>query len=200
MNKIKGYKIRLRRSEILRSLKHMDGKTASNAVIEDTIQEQIENAYSLIDPAVVYKTYSATSADYTMNRDMMILDSKQIKDMLRRSAAFTVMAVTIGPQLEEEVSRLKEKDLAGAYVLDAAGSEAVEQAVNFVSKLINEEAQKQDCVLKNRFSPGYGDWPLQASRRMMELIDFSRIKLTLTPDNILIPRKSVTALQAWKTK
>jgi hypothetical protein len=82
-------------------------------------------------------------------------------------------------------------------VLDAVGSEAAEQSMNLISKILREEASKQDCYLANRLSPGFGDWPLEASRTVLNHIDGDKIDIVLSDNGILIPRKSITAIQAW---
>ena len=49
--------------------------------------------------------------------------------------------------------------------------------------------------LVTRYSPGYGDLPLSIQRPLLDLLNAQRaIGLTLTPTNLMVPRKSVTAV------
>ena len=52
-----------------------------------------------------------------------------------------------------------------------------------------------DRFLTDRFSPGYGDFPMESSKDLVGLLDAGRrIGLTVSQSGILIPRKSVTAV------
>jgi hypothetical protein len=197
MNKIRGFKIRLRKREILRTLRYDGRYTEIGPDIELLIQNQIENAYSLIHPSVVYITFFNKDDEFDDIKKTIVKGSKQVEDLLKKAEAFTLMAVTIGPDLEREVDNIKESDLTAAYVLDTAGSEAVEQSANFVSKILKNEASTQECSLSMRFSPGYGDWPVEASNDVFKYVDASKIDMSLSRSGILVPRKSITAVQAW---
>lgn len=197
MNKVRGFKIRLRKREILKTLRYDTRYTSIDRDLEKLIQQQIENAYTLIHPSVIYETFPNTSDRFETTKNEILLGSRKLEELLEKPCAFTLMAVTIGKELENEVNRIKNKDLTGAFVLDAAGSEATEQSANFISKILREEASKQECYLSTRFSPGYGDWPVEASKKIFEFIDAKRIDLRLNPEGILIPRKSTTAVQTW---
>lgn len=52
----------------------------------------------------------------------------------------------------------------------------------------------QGLVRRWRFSPGYGDWPLDSQAEMLRLATASQIGLNLTSSLMLTPRKSVTAI------
>ena len=46
--------------------------------------------------------------------------------------------------------------------------------------------------ITNRYSPGYGDLPIEAIRQLINLLGAqNKIGLTITSNNIMIPRKSV---------
>ena len=50
-----------------------------------------------------------------------------------------------------------------------------------------------------RFSPGYGEWPLKAQEKLLPLVEADKIGVTLTDTDIMIPRKSVSAIIGWRT-
>ena len=52
----------------------------------------------------------------------------------------------------------------------------------------------QGLVRRWRFSPGYGDWPIQAQPEMLRLAKAHEIGISLTSSLMLTPRKSVTAI------
>ena len=49
--------------------------------------------------------------------------------------------------------------------------------------------------MTSRFSPGYGDYPLEYQQNVIQYVDGPRkIGLNVTENHLMIPRKSVTAL------
>ena len=45
-----------------------------------------------------------------------------------------------------------------------------------------------------RFSPGYGDWPLEQQPEMVRLAESEKIGVHLSDASMLVPRKSITAI------
>lgn len=198
-NKVIGFRIRLRKNYILRTLKYRQDITRRYAAAERMIQEAVEEAYALITPSVIFTTFFEEAEDFKGIQADLTLGSASIKNTLRKASAFTLMAATIGPELEKRVSQLKESDLTGAFLLDAAGSEAAEQCANFVSRILKDEAKKRDSNLERRSSPGYADWPVEASKRILEYLPFEKIGVSITASGNMTPRKSITAVQAWRS-
>ena len=54
---------------------------------------------------------------------------------------------------------------------------------------------KYNKVLTSRYSPGYGDLPIAMQNEFLEILQAKKtIGLSVTSSNILIPRKSITAI------
>ncbi|NLB34760.1 MAG: hypothetical protein GX817_02940, partial [Elusimicrobia bacterium] len=179
-NKIIGLRIRLRKNYILRSLKFRPELTQLGAAEEKLFQDSLEEAYSLINPSVIFTSFFSDAENFKEILDELTLSSSHVAALTKKAVAFTLMASTIGPSLEKRVAELKEKDLARAFILDAAGSEAAEQSVNFVSRLLKNRAETRDFRLLKRYSPGYGDWPIEASRRILSYLPFEKIGISIT--------------------
>ena len=199
MNKVRGFKIRIRKPRLLSALKQA-GPLRIPEASQEKIQGIVEEAYTLIDPAVVFDTFFEGEELRDEVFRHISLGSEALSGLLAGSEAFTLMAATIGERLEERVDTLKEKDLGAAFILDAAGSEAAEQCANFVTSVLREQAGKKDCAPGKRYSPGYGDWPLEATPRILEYIPGDKIGISLTPSGIMLPRKSITAVQPWVSR
>ena len=132
--KIRGFKIKLRKREILRNLKYTSKVKPLDTKIEDAVQQQIENGYSLLYPSVIYNTYHSASDEFLKVKEIF-LNSKKVTGLLDNSSAFTLMVITIGKKLEEEVDKLKKKDLTSAFILDSVGSEASEKGSGLGSEV-----------------------------------------------------------------
>lgn len=71
----------------------------------------------------------------------------------------------------------------------------MEQVCDIVCTLIEKEDMVKNKSLTYRFSPGYGDLPLDIQKSFLGVLDAEKkIGLTASSNNILLPRKSVTAV------
>lgn len=106
-----------------------------------------------------------------------------------------LMAATLGPEVEQLLLRAQVRDMAHALILDSCASAAIEAVCDDLEEELRERFLVQGSYLTDRFSPGYGDFPLEQQQALCGLLDTQRrIGLTLTPSGILLPRKSVTAV------
>lgn len=103
----------------------------------------------------------------------------------RLAEALILGLVTLGPALEEEVSRLSSAgQLTRALLLDAVGSAAAEATADALTlHLLGEPS----C----RVSPGYGDWPLERQAELFALLP-DTLGVDLRPSMLMLPRKSVS--------
>ena len=107
-----------------------------------------------------------------------------------RAALF---CATLGSGADALIRRAESVDMARALALDCAAAAAVEA----VCDQIEEELQAMfpGCSFPFRFSPGYGDLPLPLQGDLLAALGAPRrVGLTASASNILLPRKSVTAI------
>ena len=105
-----------------------------------------------------------------------------------------LIGVTIGAGVDGLIRAAEAADIADAVLADAAASVLAEQYADFAQEVLAREAAP-GSFLTGRFSPGYGDFPIEFQRELVRLTDAPRaIGLTANESSILIPRKSVTAL------
>lgn len=108
-----------------------------------------------------------------------------------------VFLVTIGPSVEAEASSLMRsgESLAG-YLLDRAGSFAVESLADTLGSRILKEDGRKGKSASMPFSPGYCDWPIEEQIKLDKILGFSRIGVRLTESCMMAPRKSISGLIA----
>ena len=143
-------------------------------------------------PRVVWKLFDVLPDGSFAGTDY-IPAGQDIKAFLRGCGQVVLMAATLGIEAEALILRAQKRDMAEAVILDAAGSAAIEEVCdNFCADLREELAP---CDLTERFSPGYGDYPLSEQRAVFRLLDITRrIGVSLSENGLMIPQKSVTAL------
>jgi cobalamin-dependent methionine synthase I len=101
----------------------------------------------------------------------------------------------VGEDIEEDITkRFSSGEYSSAILIDAAATAAVEQLANGMEKAIIPKMAAQGFLLKWRFSPGYGDWPLEQQPELIRLAKAEQIGVSLTTSMMLTPRKSITAL------
>lgn len=106
-----------------------------------------------------------------------------------------VLAVTLGVASERELRRLSGSDPLAGVIFDAACTTLVERAADAAEARLVAAASARGLYTNSRYSPGYGDWGLEAQPHLLAAVDASRrLGLTLTPTLLLVPTKSVTAV------
>ncbi|MCI6639784.1 MAG: hypothetical protein MSH10_03155 [Pygmaiobacter massiliensis] len=125
----------------------------------------------------------------------LVLQGKDIFRHLAGCFELVVMVATLGSQVETLLMRTGLCDMADSLVMDAAASCAIEAVCNRLEEKLRSRVQEEGMYLTGRFSPGYGDLPLTLQADILRITNAARtIGLTLTSTNLLVPRKSVTAL------
>ena len=86
-------------------------------------------------------------------------------------------------------------DIAAGVASDALGSALAEQAAEAAEAELRQWAARQGKYLTGRYSPGYGDWPLAVQPLLAAALDTARrAGLCVTENNLMTPRKSITAI------
>lgn len=202
---VKGpFALLIRKSEVMRYLGYRPGVTEISPRVEAVIDEALNRAGTFLKPraAVAGVRIDSTDAEQvcagsSSGGDTFVWRSKSLARLLNGCPRATIMAVTIGPELENESSASFAR---GEYTLgaiyDAAGSEAVEGLADEVNARIDREARAAGYETTPRFSPGYGRWALADQAALLALVGTAGIKLT--PALMLDPQKSVTAVVGWR--
>ena len=101
---------------------------------------------------------------------------------------------TIGSEFDALQRRMAVTSGADAFIVQAIGSAAIEAWMDDVEDEIRLELDP-DEELVPRFSPGYGDFPLDYQRTLLSFLDAPRrIGVSLTETLLMVPSKSVSAI------
>ena len=191
----------LPKRQVLSRLGH-DARTKLAPKQERFLQEQMHRAFALVKAQGVYRCLSITSNDgeKVMLADRSCIYSRDLAKMLSEAQQVWLAAVSIGAALEERCAQLFEDgQAAAAAVYDAVGSESADAAMDFLQEYVGTQLIRSARNLsKFRFSPGYGDWSLEAQKDFFFWLNPERIGLQLNEKLLLIPEKSVTALAGIK--
>lgn len=123
------------------------------------------------------------------------MKGNDIRQVLFPCCEAVLLAVTIGAQTEQLLMRREGTNMADAFIMDACASAAVENVCDQFEADLRERLRGENLFLTSRFSPGYGDFPIESQIQLCEVLNTSRrIGLTVTDRCIMVPRKSVTAV------
>ncbi len=88
-----------------------------------------------------------------------------------------LLCATLGVETDRLIRTIEITDISSAFVMDALASAAIEE----VSRIADEDIKGQldGEFLTWRFSPGYGDFPLEIQKEFLEAVNAPKKNRTL---------------------
>ena len=163
---------------------------------EALIEEACEDALLLAVPKGVWQVYDYDCELREVKSDPpCILRGEKIGKHLAGCDKVILLSATVGEDIEETVTkRFQRGEYASSVLLDAAATTAVEQIADEMEKAIRPKAVAKGYRMRWRFSPGYGDWPMEQQPEVVRLSHAGEIGISLSESFMLVPRKSITAI------
>jgi len=194
MKVIENIPIEVEKEEVLKSLGYYrKKKSVLSPSIDALIEEEMKKAKGLIRGKGIYiilPVESKSKSEIVLKN--ISLKGKAIVRAMAKAKEIALFVDTVGPALEAEVNRLYQRDeYTKATILDTIGSVAADEGAEYLNLIIVEKVEKKSTP---RFSPGYGDWDLSIQKRLLEVIQASKIGVTCNEAFFMIPRKSVSAV------
>lgn len=189
------------RDEVLRYLGYKRGIIYDE--IWSLINKSIEEIKNYINYRYTYKIFDIKidNSEVKIIGSTLVFKGRDIAEHLKDSKMCAVLAVTLGSEIETKIKYYEKVNLTKALILDACASTAIEWICEEVQSLIKEEAKIYGLGITYRYSPGYGDFPIDIQSKILNVLETQKnIGLTVTEENILIPRKSITAIIGFQDK
>lgn len=144
-------------------------------------------------PAYVYREAEISRNNGEIQILGINMTGESIKNHLKGCQRAVIFAATVSAAADTLIRQTSVSDAAGALAVDCLCSSAVEQVCG---KVEDEIFSDINAVYRTwRFSPGYGDLPIQLQREFLAALNAQRrIGLTVTESCMLLPAKSVTAV------
>lgn len=182
------------RNEMLRYLGHR------GQIIDSHLDKLIDEAIDVVENLnykVIFETYEIEKNENSINlvNGNLSLKGQAISSHLKAAEKVVLMAVTLGGKIEDIIRKLSYTDSTAAMIYDAAASAMVESVCQYVEDNVRVLYEGEGLFITTRFSPGYGDLDLDVQRSFLRVLEAEKkIGLHVTETNILLPRKSVTAI------
>lgn len=151
------------------------------------LDECIKEAESFIKPRLCYRQFEVTLSDFVEFPFAKVKSEKLLRN-LSGCKEVIIFAATLGAQFDRLLLRYSKVSPAKAVIFEAIGTAEIE-------RVCDEFCCEVNCFTKPRFSPGYGDLPLEFQKEIFKVLDCPRkIGLTLNESLLMSPSKSVTAI------
>ena len=122
--------------------------------------------------------------------DFMQSESKSLKGNLKNCETAFFFAATTGVAVQRLIAKNSLISPVKGMITDSIGSAAIEAFCDYINRKVGDVD-----YLRPRFSPGYGDMPLECQKDIIEFLQTKKnIGMSLTESLMMIPVKSVTAI------
>lgn len=202
MAQLQSYDIRsIDEAEVLRYMGYSGQKYSPE--LEGRIRQTMQECLDVSQPRGLVQVFEVagrgTSADgrpeVRLEGTALTLVGDSMREHMDGAVAVGVLAVTLGMANERMLKRLSLTDHIRQVIFDAASTTLVECAADAAEASIVRQAADRGLFTNFRFSPGYGDMPMQTQPVLLQTLDAQRrLGITLTPTLLMTPTKSVTAV------
>ncbi len=159
--------------------------------ISELIESCIEEAKSKLSYKVCYGHFPVSVKENLIDLFFMETESKSLAKNLADCKSIILFGATVGIEIDRLISRYGRISPSRALIFQAIGAERIESLCDEFTKFI----QKKYGATVPRFSPGYGDLPMELQKDFFRVLEPSkRIGLTLNESMLMTPTKSVTAI------
>lgn len=167
------------------------GVKESTPEISALLQECIALCENQLTPRVCYAFYPVERQEGQIDLGFARTDSSALRRNLAGCNEAVLFAATIGLEMDRLIARYARLSPARSVMLQAIGTERIEALCD----AFEEELIRQGHELHPRFSPGYGDLPIEMQRDIFAALDCPKhIGVSLNQSMLMSPGKSVTAL------
>ena len=183
------------RGEVLRYARA--GK--SSAETEALLDECILRASEPLTYTACYRFYDISINGDEIDLGFTRVKSRSLSYALKGCDRIALFCATVGHGIDRLIAKYSAISPAMAVVLQALGSERVEALCDMLCAEIEGAVNADGCRCTARFSPGYGDLPLDMQRDVFVSLDCTKsIGVTLNDQMFMTPSKSVTAIVGIK--
>ena len=184
------------RKEVLRYAR-AEGDEATLALLESCIAE----ASDKLSYKVCYARFGIEIHGDEIDLGFTRTRSRSLAKCLKGCHEIVLLSATVGFWIDRLIEKYSLISPSRAIIFQALGSERVEALCDAFCNELALEEEKNGNTLRPRFSPGYGDLPLDLQKDIFATLGCTKaIGITLGDNLFMNPSKSVTAILGIKGK
>ena len=163
---------------------------AGNLHDENLINECLAELSDKLVYNVCYQKFPVNKQDNKLYLGFAQTNSADLAKNLDGCDGILLFAATVGIEIDRLIIKYSKISPVKALIFQAIGAERIEKLCDQFCKDMSKEEK-----LKPRFSPGYGDLPIDLQKEIFAALDCGKnIGLTLNDSMLMSPTKSVTAI------
>lgn len=182
------------KKEILRYLGYGQQKA------DEAVSQLIESCICEVGKASFPKAAVCTAPLYIAENGSLNFGCFQAKSMalsknLKDCEQVLFFAATLGIEIDRLIARYSRFEMSRVVVIQAVATAFLEDFCNEQCEQIKREWQEKGFYTRPRFSPGYGDFPLECQSSLLNSLKADkRLGIHLTDSLLMVPSKSVSAV------
>lgn len=174
--------------EILRYALCREADSSVSGLLKECLEEALEKKNYKICYVILPVKIRGELCDF----GILNLKSEKLAQNLDGCEEAIIFAATAGIGIDRLISKYSRLSPAKALMIQAIGTEMIEKLCDMFCEDIEKE---KACQTHPRFSPGYGDLPLETQKDFFAVLDCGkRIGIALNDSLLMSPSKSVTAI------
>lgn len=171
-------------------MRYMGCKIGDKQVLE-LVDSCLKEVCGILTYKVCFDEFPVKVLGNTLEFPFAKAESSALCKHLHGFSRAVIFAATIGIELDRLILKYSRLSPARALCLQAIGAERIEALCDAFCEDLRSERGKTS----SRFSPGYGDFPLDFQTEIFKVLDLPRkIGLSLNSALLISPSKSVTAI------
>lgn len=169
------------------------GRSLPEGALAERVAKLRDEAAKVVRPLRVWRRF-AISDGAIGSEDARLEVSGKLARHLDGCRDACLVCGTIGAGFDAFQRRASVSSGADALIVQAIGAAMIEKWMDLVEDEIRLTLSPGESLVE-RYSPGYGDFPLSAQRTVFALLDAPRaIGVSLTDTLLMVPSKSVSAV------
>lgn len=176
-------------------LRYLGVKEDPEGAMAQAVKDEADRLLRAVRPRYVYRLFPVEHKpeSVVLQGSGVTLPGSLAGQMLAQCDQAALLACTLGAGFEAMLRAVQARDMARAVILDACGSALVEAGCDQAEREIADRFP--GLSLTDRFSPGYGDLPLEVQSAVCAALDTPRrLGVQVTESLLMNPSKSVTAV------
>ena len=177
------------------AVRYMGGHGNDISAFLPMIEECEKRLISAAEPKYVFKYFDIIRSEdvISLQGTDVLLTGNSIKEHLEDCTGCFLLCATLSSSADRLIRKLAVEDMSASYVTDCLASAAIEDVCDAAEAEMREKLP--DRFFTWRFSPGYGDLPLELQPELVSVMNAGkRIGLSVSDSLMMIPTKSVTAV------
>jgi hypothetical protein len=186
------------RSRVLRAL-GLPRDVSADARTESLLSEALSILAGSVSPAGLFREVTTDDFAGIYRGEGRNAAETPLAEVFPRAARLALFAASIGEEISRKIEELfSHRDFALGSILDAAASEATENAADVVERVYRDRLQAREEFGASyrvlRYSPGYCGWHVSGQKSLFSALAPEEIGISLRESFLMEPLKSISGV------